>query len=248
MLEHSGGRMKLASCALVLACLLCLPSARAQPAAGVSGHWQGSIAAPGQDLAIEVDLAQNPKGEWIGSIDIPPQGLKGSPLSDIAVKGNSVTFGMKGAPGEPTFNGKLSVDGKTIFGGFTQGGNDLTFSLKRTGEAVIETPPKSTTIGKEIEGLWEGALDVKGTILRLKVKLSNQPDGTATGTMISVDQGGGEIPITTITETGSNLKLEVKTIQGSYDGDLTDGVLVGHWMQRGATFPLTFKRPQEGKK
>jgi hypothetical protein len=247
MLEHSGGRMKLASCTLVLACLLCLPSARAQPAAGVSGHWQGSIAAPGQDLAIEVDLAQNPKGEWIGSIDIPPQGLKGFPLSDIAVKGTAVTFAMK-VPGDPKFDGKLSSDGKAISGGFTQGEGDVTFSLKRTGDAVIELPAKSTAIAKELEGLWEGALDANGNTLRLKLNLSNRPDGTATGTMISVDQGGGEIPITTITETGSNLKLEVKTIQGSYDGDLTDGVLVGHWMQRGATFPLTFKRPQEGKK
>jgi hypothetical protein len=98
-----------------------------------------------------------------------------------------------------------------------------------------------------MEGPWEGALDVNGNTLRLKLTLSNQPDGTATGIMISVDQGGGEIPVTTITQKGSNLKLEVKTIQGAYDGDLTNGALVGHWMQRGATFPLTLKRPQDKK-
>ena len=240
--------MKLASCTLVLTCLVCLPSAPAQPAAGASGHWQGSIAAPGQDLAIEVDLAQNPKGEWIGSIDIPPQGLKAFPLSDVAVKGTAVGFAMKNVPGDPKFDGKLSADGKSISGAFTQGGADLTFSLKRTGDAVIEVPAKSTAIAKELEGLWEGALEAKGNTLRLKLNLSNQPDGTATGIMISVDQGGGEIPITTVTQAGSNLKLEVKTIQGSYDGDLTNGVVVGHWTQRGATFPLTFKRPQEEKK
>ena len=239
--------MKIQSCTLILACLVCLPSAPAQPAAG-AGHWQGSIAAPGQDLAIEVDLAQNPKGEWMGSIDIPPQGLKGFPLSDVAVKGTAVGFAMKNVPGDPKFDGKLSADGKSISGAFTQGEADLTFSLKRTGDAVIEAPAKSTAIAKELEGVWEGALDANGNTLRLKLNLSNQPDGTATGTMISVDQGGGEIPITTITQKDSNLKLEVKTIQGSYDGDLTNGSLVGHWMQRGATFPLTFKRPQEDKK
>jgi hypothetical protein len=240
--------MKLPAYTLILTCLLCLPSTPAQNTAGASGHWQGSIQVPDKDLAIEVDLAQNPKGEWIGSIDIPPQHLKGFPLSDVVVKGNSVGFAMKNVPGDPKFDGKVSADGKTISGAFTQMGGDLTFSLKRTGDAVIETPPKSTTITKEVEGLWEGALDVNGKTLRLKLNLSNQADGTATGTMISVDQGGGEIPITTITQKASTLTLEVKTIQGSYDGDLTNGALVGHWMQGGATFPLTFKRPQEDKK
>lgn len=236
--------MKFVYCTLTMACLLSLPSAPAQTAAGASGHWNGSIEVPNQELAIEVDLAQNPKGEWIGSIDIPPQHLKGFPLSDVGVKGSSVTFAMKGVPGDPKFDGKLSADGKAISGTFTQGGNDLTFSLKRTGDAMIEAPAKSTAIAKEMEGLWEGALDANGNMLRLKLQLSNQADGTASGTLISVDQGGGEIPITTITQNGSNLKLEVKTIEGAYDGDLTNGALVGHWTQRGATFPLTFRRPQ----
>ena len=240
--------MKFLSCTLTLACLFCLPPAPGQTTGGASGHWQGSIEAPAQEIAIEVDLAQNPTGAWIGSIDIPPQHTKGFPLSSIAVKGSSVTFAMKGVPGDPKFDGKLSADGKAISGGFTQGGADLTFSLKRTGDAVIETPPKSTAITKEVEGLWEGALDVNGNKLRLKVSLSNQADGTATGTMISVDQGGGEIPITTVTQKASNLKFEVKQIQGSYEGDLTNGELIGHWMQGGATFPLTFKRHQEDKK
>lgn len=235
--------MKLSLFTLVAACLLYQLPAKAQ-----SGHWEGAIQVPQQEMTIHVDLAQNPKGEWIGSIDIPAQHAKGFPLSDVAVKGNAVTFAMKGIPGDPKFDGKVSADGKAISGDFTQGGANLTFSLKRTGDAVIETPAKSTALSKEMEGSWEGALDVNGNKLRLKVKMANQADGTAGGSLVSVDQGGGEIPITTITQKGSNLKFEVKTVGGSYEGDLTDGALVGHWMQGGGTLPLTLKRPQEDKK
>jgi len=235
--------MKLSLFTAVAACLLCLPAGWAQ-----SGHWEGAIQAPGQEIGINVDLAQSSGGEWKGTIDIPPQHLKGFPLSGVAVKGNSVMFAMNGVPGEPKFDGKVSADGKTISGAFTQGEADQTFSLKRTGEAVIETPAKSTAVSKEMEGAWEGALDVNGNQLRLKLKMANQQDGSAGGTIISVDQNGAEIPITTITQKGSNLKLELKSINGAYDGDLTEAALVGHWAQNGATFPLTFKRPQEDKK
>jgi hypothetical protein len=232
--------MKRSLLAMVAAGLLYLPAVTAQ-----SGHWEGAIQRPQQDLEIHVDLAQNSKGEWQGSIDIPPQHLKGFPLSGIAVKGNSVAFAMNGIPGDPKFDGKVAADGKTISGAFTQGEANLTFSLKRTGEAVIETPAKSTAVSKETEGSWEGALNVNGNKLRLKLTVVNQKDGAASGSIISVDQGGGEISITTITQKGSNLKLELKTIGATYDGDLTEGELVGHWTQGGGTLPLTFRRPKE---
>ena len=241
--------MKFPSCTLILGCLLYLPSAPAQDGPPGSGHWQGSILVHLQEIVIEVDLWKNPKGEWTGSIDIPAQNTKGLPLSDVAVKDitykeTSVKFAMKGPPGDPKFDGKLFADGKAMSGVYTQGEASLTFSLKRTGDAVL--PPSSTALAKEMEGVWEGSLAVKGNTLRLKLNLSNQPDGPATGTLISAEMG--EIPITTITQRGSKLKLELGTIQVSYDGDLTKGALVGYWTQGREGLPLTFTRPQEDKK
>ena len=200
--------------------VLCAQLALADSTAA-SGHWDGAIQVPGNALGIQVDLAKNAKGEWMGTIDIPAQHLKGFPLSSVAVKGNAVSFRMKGP----------------------QGGAALTFGLKRIGEARIETPAKSTAIAKDLEGVWEATLDTGGQQLRLTLKMTNQADGTAAGTMISVDQGGAVIPITTITQKGFSLKLELKSINGAFTGELKEGTLAGQWTQGPGTFPLVFKRP-----
>ena len=141
--------------AVLLAALffvLPVPSLRAQSAADASGHWEGTLQIPGMELNVEVDLGKNSKGEWMGTISIPAQNMKGFPLSNVAGQAKSVSFLMKGIPGDPTFQGALSPDGKTISGDFSQGGVSLPFSLIRKGDAKIEAPAKSTPISKELAG------------------------------------------------------------------------------------------------
>lgn len=213
----------------------------AQPAPTPSGHWEGAIQLPGQELKIEIDLSGSGE-KWQGSITVPVQGLKGFPLSAISVQGDSVSFAMKGVPGDPLFKGTVSKDAKTLSGTFSQGGGSVPFALTRTGEPKIEPLPKSTPITKDLEGSWEGALDVDGKILRLVLKLSNQPDGVAAGTLISVDQGGAEIPIAAVVQTGTQLKFLVPAVVGNYEGDLKDAQLTGKWTQGPRTWTLVFKR------
>ena len=212
-----------------------------QPATGPSGHWEGSIAVPGQEMAIIVDLASK-DGAWVGTIAIPAQNLKGFPLSDITVAGSAVGFSMKGVPGGPHFAGTLSADGKSLSGQFEQGGGTTSFTLAWKGEAVIEEPPKSTEITKDLEGNWEGGLVVQGTTMRLVLKLANHAGG-ATGVMVSIDQGDAEIPLTSITQAGSEVKFTITTINAGYAGELKDGQLTGTWSQGPGSWPLAFKRP-----
>ncbi len=103
-------------------------------------------------------------------------------------------------------------------------------------------PAKSTAITKELEGSWNGTLQVPSGSLRLTLKLASGPDG-ATGTMISVDQGGAEIPIATVTQTGMHVELELPMIAGKFSGDLKDGKLAGTWSQGPGSMPLEFSRP-----
>lgn len=211
-----------------------------QAQSGPSGHWVGTIAA-GPGIDVELDLAPKAPGVWHGTISIPSQGTKGVPLSALTVKESAVSFAIKGAPGDPRFSGTLSADGKTISGTFSQGGGSMPLSLTWKGEPKFEVPAKSPPVTKDLEGSWEGPLDVKGTILRLVLKFANDAEG-AKGTLISVDQGGIEIPVSTIAQEGSRVKVTVNMISGAFDGELKDGELSGTWRQGPLALPLVLKR------
>jgi hypothetical protein len=210
-----------------------------QATLGPSGHWVGSLEA-GQTIGMEIDLATK-NGAWYGTISVPSQGSRGVPLADLVVKGNTISFAIKGAPGDPNYSGTIGADGKTITGTFSQGGGSLPLTFERKGEAKFEIPQKSTPITKDLEGSWEGTLDVKGTLLRLVLKLANGPEG-ATGVLVSLDQNNVEIPVSTVTQEGSKLKLLITMISGTFDGELKGGELAGTWTQGPLTLPLVFKR------
>ena len=231
---------------LTLATLLLLPapSLLAQPAVDPSGHWEGTIQAqPNMAMKVEIDLARNGKGELAGTFGQPARGVKGLPLSTVAVETGAVRFVLKGGPDAATFGGTLSADGRSISGDVSQAGYTVPFTLTRTGDARIAPVPKSAAIGKELEGTWNGTLDVNGQPMRLIVKMANQPDGTATGTIVSPDGSDVEVPIA-MTQKGSNLMIDVTSIGASYSGVLnaTGTELAGTWTQQSSALPLTLRK------
>ena len=98
----------------------------------VAGHWEGHIEIPGQPIAVKVNFAID-ESDWRGTIDIPAQGAKGLPLSEIYIaeegEGMRVKFSIRGVPGNPTFDGTLQ--GGVINGTFSQGGVTFGFRLSR---------------------------------------------------------------------------------------------------------------------
>ena len=242
--KRPASRARLVAFIPVIAALLIVRASAHQPTPTPpppSGHWVGSIEA-GPGIEVEIDLAAKSADVWYGTISIPSQGTRGVPLSALSVKGSAVSFAIKGAPGDPQYSGTLSQDGKTISGTFMQGGGNVPLTLAWKGEAKFEVPAKSTRVSKEIEGSWEGTLDVKGTMLRLTLKLANA-EGGATGTLISVDQNNVEIPLSTITQEGTRLTLLLNMISGNFTGELKGGELAGTWTQGPLSLPLVFKRP-----
>ncbi|MBI3494158.1 MAG: hypothetical protein HY047_20620 [Acidobacteria bacterium] len=226
---------------LMLAALLVLPasSVRAQTVVDPSGHWEGKVEVPQMDVIVEVDLAKNSKGEFEGTVGIPAQHLKGLPLKKVVVQGRTINFHART---DQTLSADLSDDGKSMSGTFAIEGAALPFSLTRTGDARMMPPVKSAAIGKELEGTWNGTLEA-GMPLRLVLTMSNQADGTATGRIVNLDQGGLEIPLA-IAQKGSSVTLDTSVVPGSFSGALNaEGTeLAGTWTQGSIALPLTFKR------
>ena len=219
------------------------PFLHAQNAADPSGHWEGAIKVPNQPVSIQIDLTTKADGGGIATFT--GVNIKGYPLSDVVVEGSSVRFQLK-VDGGGVFSAKLADAGKSLSGEFTtsEGGYTIPFSLARTGDAKFDPPAKSPAIGKELEGRWAGTLDVNGVTMRITLNMANQPDGTSTGSLANLDQGGVEIPLAAISQTASNVSIDVKVVNGSYAGALNaaGSELTGTWTQGTFSAPLNFQR------
>ena len=134
----------------------------------VAGHWEGHIEIPGQPIAVKVDLAID-ESDWRGTIDIPAQGAKGLPLSEIYIaeegEGMRVTFSIRGVPGNPTFDGTLQ-DG-VINGTFSQGGVTFGFRLSReivSGPVRPQEPKPPFPYQIEEVKFQNGPINLAGTL------------------------------------------------------------------------------------
>jgi hypothetical protein len=95
-----------------------------------------------------------------------------------------------------------------------------------------------------LTGDWLGTLDTGAAKLRLLFKITQTYSGVLTAKLDSLDQGARDIPINAITVKNSAIRLEVKAVQGVYDGILDEGgkKMTGTWQQTGHSLPLTLER------
>ena len=112
----------------------------------------------------------------------------------------------------------------------------------RVAHAAGANTVAQTTDHGNFTGEWQGAI----ARLRLIVKIDRGADGAFTGKLTSVDQGNVVIPIDTISfQPNGALRLELKSIGASYEGELNNGgaEIAGTWRQGGNSIPLVFHRP-----
>jgi uncharacterized protein (TIGR03435 family) len=107
----------------------------------IAATWQGTLHA-GQDLRIVVKIAKADGGGYKADTYSIDQGGQSIPVDKITLDGGTVKMSIKAIGG--SYEGKLSADGKSITGNWTQGPNPLALNLARATpetEWSIPTPP-----------------------------------------------------------------------------------------------------------
>jgi pimeloyl-ACP methyl ester carboxylesterase len=109
-----------------------------------------------------------------------------------------------------------------------------------------QNPPAAAVAPTNVEGEWQGALEVAGTgKLRLVLKLKRQA-GALSGTLDSPDQGATDLPLSDVTFADRTLRFVFPNpdAPGTYEGVMSaDGSRIdGHWSQGGVRRPLSITR------
>ena len=193
--------------------MLCRSS---EPQHALSGQWEGVVQIPGEELRLVIDLGQKDQ-QWVGSFTAPQFGIKGAPLSAIAVKEKDVEFALRGGA---TVKAHLESDG-VLKGEYKQGGNTAPVLLKRVGEARVDFPEPSTPVSKEMQGEWKGNFSLLNSTVNVIFKLPGGGTATAsTGELLVIDWGNAKMPITLWKQDGNKFFALLGDGGWSYEGEL----------------------------
>jgi hypothetical protein len=212
-----------------------------------AGRWEGTVQIPGRQLTLIVDLAaESSGGGWQGSITIPGLGLKGAPLSDIALNGDNVAFSMKAALADPSagpakFSARFVGDGK-LAGDFMQAGNTAPFALQKIGPPQVEIPPRSTAIAKEIEGEWKGGYELLGYPRKVTIKLQNRGPEGATAEFVIVGRKENKLPVDRVVQQGEFVTVDSHETGLSFEGRARKDEIQGTISQGPLEIPVTLRR------
>jgi uncharacterized protein len=98
----------------------------------------------------------------------------------------------------------------------------------------------------DVEGTWQGTLDVGAMKLRLGLHVAKNATGEYSSKLDSIDQSAMGIPVKVTTFSGKALHLELPALHATYDGSLSaDGREISGTFVQGAALPLVFKRVEK---
>ena len=214
---------------------------------GIAGDWQATLDAGGNKLRLVLHITKAPDKSLKATLDsIDQPGANGIPVGSVLLKDSKLSLGIEIIHG--AYEGKVSADGNTITGTWTQQEQNFPLEFKRSTapvkpETKTEAQPAKPS---DIDGSWMGSLDTGSIKLRVVFHILNTADGL-TATMDSLDQGMNGLPITSVTRDGTSLKIDAAKIGGAFDGSISADLssIDGKWSQGGGSLPLLLKRVKD---
>jgi len=206
------------------------------------GHWEGSLIMNNREIGVSLDLGKNAKSEWIASMGLPSQNMAGLVVMDVTVNDKSVNF-VAVELQMAKFNLTLGPDG-IMKGAISMPQGPVPVEFKRTGEAKVELIPASPAVSKELEGDWEGSLQMGNQTVRIAIHFKNQPDNTVAATFGNLDSGAMPVPLNDVKQTGQKVEFGVKVAHASFQGTLNQECteLAGQFVHQENSAPLTLRK------
>src|ERR1700761_266057 len=158
-------RRKVAWLALLVTCvaavLLTTRPGRAQaPAAkGIDDTWQGTLHLPQRDLRIVLKMSRGADGALTGALYSIDQGGQSIKTSSAGFVDGTMKIAVQAM--DMTYEGKLSTDGKSIAGTFTQGSQPTPLVFERatpeTAWVIPEAPKPIPPMSADAKPVFEVA-------------------------------------------------------------------------------------------
>jgi len=148
--------------------------------------------------------------------------------------------------GSGMFEGQVNGNDTEMDGNWIEGGQHFPMTFKRADRQAEQAQEAqkdySHASPNDLPGHWKGTLNANGAKLQLALNVAKLPDGKFSGSLISPNLGGTEIPANNIQFVPPNVHVEWSAIGGSFNGKLENGKLTGAWRQGGAAVPLELER------
>ncbi len=209
----------------------------------LQGLWQASLkVAKDVSLRLNLKIAEQADGTFNAQMDSVDQGASGLTVSSLTYQHPTMNMELQSVGG--TFKGDVNSSDTKITGTWKQGNKSYPLVFSRADASAAEPLAGDYTYNgpNDIPGHWHGTLDVKQMKLRLAFDLSRMADGTYACNLVSLDQGGSQVPATSVAFTAPKLRMEWKAMGAIYTADLKDGKLAGKWTQGKMPFPLDLER------
>jgi len=142
-----------------------------------------------------------------------------------------------------TFDLTLGPDGR-LAGTMKSRRGSMPIEFKRTGEAKVALAPPSPTVSKELEGDWDGLLQLPNGEFRMTIHFKNQADHTVMATVDIPSTNSFGMPLNDVKQTGQTVEFGIKVAHSSFQGTMNkDGTeIVGRWGHDAEAGPLTLRK------
>lgn len=183
-------RAMMISCFLLALGIGYVTAADSRNASSLVGTWEGTLKVGAVTLRMVFNVSQK-DGALVATMDSPDQGVRGIPVSAVALADAVATFEVKKISG--VYQGTLSADGSRLEGGWKQGGRTFPLSLQKAvaGQAPsqAEAPSQSApALGKAEEP------SVPFPYEAIEVSFDNPKAGVQLSGTLTLPKGSGPFP------------------------------------------------------